>query len=170
MAQRSSRLRYSAPDRVRGTCFCLNGHGAVRRRARSQRFGNLADPNLVYPVGWGINDRTGVNRPKGRRDCVPRANQAGQVLGQIHSRAAIGQHLDLGQLIHNLRTNAGLSQRELADRMGTTQSVISRLKAGGGARNRINTLARVATALNRHLVLSFPVQAPDKLTDEVQVA
>jgi len=54
--------------------------------------------------------------------------------------------------------------------MGTTQSVISRLEEGGGARNRIDTLARVATALNRHLVLSFPAQVPDKLTDAVQVA
>lgn len=33
---------------------------------------------------------------------------------------------------------AGLSQRELAERMGTTQSVISRLEAGVGARNRIS--------------------------------
>lgn len=86
------------------------------------------------------------------------------------ARAGIGQDLDLGQLIYDLRTDAGLSQRELADRMGTTQSVISRLEEGGGARNRIDTLARVATALNRHLVLSFPAQVPDKLTDAVQVA
>lgn len=85
-------------------------------------------------------------------------------------RAGIEQDLDLGQLIYDLRTDAGLSQRELADRMGTTQSVISRLEEGGGARNRIDTLARVATALNRHLVLSFPAQVPDKLTDAVQVA
>lgn len=28
--------------------------------------------------------------------------------------------LDLGQLIYDLRTEAGLSQRELAERMGTT--------------------------------------------------
>jgi len=88
------------------------------------------------------------------------------------ARAGIGHDLDLGQLIYDLRTDAGLSQRELADRMGTTQSVISRLEEGGGARNRIDTLARVATALNlnRHLVLSFPVQVPEKLTDAVQVA
>jgi len=28
----------------------------------------------------------------------------------------------------------------------------------------------VATALDRHLVLSFPIEVPDKLTDAVQVA
>jgi ribosome-binding protein aMBF1 (putative translation factor) len=78
--------------------------------------------------------------------------------------------LALGQLIYDLRTEAGLSQRELAERMGTTQSVISRLEEGGGARNRIDTLARVATALDRHLVVSFPEQVPAKLKDAVQVA
>ena len=86
------------------------------------------------------------------------------------TRAGIEQDLALGQLIYDLRTAAGLSQRQLAERMGTTQSVISRLEEGGGARNRIDTLARVATALNRHLVLSFPEKLPANLKDAVQVA
>ena len=86
------------------------------------------------------------------------------------TRAGIEQDLALGQLIYDLRTEAALSQRELAERMGTTQSVISRLEEGGGARNRIDTLARVATALNRHLVVSFPEELPTDLKDAVQVA
>ena len=72
------------------------------------------------------------------------------------ARAGVEQDFALGQLIYDLRTEAGLSQRELAERMGTTQSVISRLEEGGGARNRIDTLARVATALDRHLTCPFP--------------
>jgi ribosome-binding protein aMBF1 (putative translation factor) len=86
------------------------------------------------------------------------------------TRADVEQDLALGQLIYDLRTEAGLSQRELAQRMGTTQSVISRLEEGGGARNRIDTLARVATALGRHLVVSFPEEVPAALKDAVQVA
>lgn len=86
------------------------------------------------------------------------------------TRTHIEQDLAMGQLIHDLRTAAGLTQRELASRMGTTQSVISRLEEGGGARNRIDTLARVATALGRHLVVSFPEHVPSDLTDGVQVA
>lgn len=85
-------------------------------------------------------------------------------------RAGVEQDLALGQLIYDLRTAAGLSQRALAERMGTTQSVISRLEEGGGARNRLDTLARVATALNRHLVVSFPEHLPTDLTDAIQVA
>lgn len=68
------------------------------------------------------------------------------------TRTAVEHDLALGQLIYDLRTETGLSQRELAERMSTTQSVISRLEEGGGARNRIDTLARVATALDRHLI------------------
>jgi transcriptional regulator with XRE-family HTH domain len=34
----------------------------------------------------------------------------------------------MGQLIYDLRTEAELSQRELAERMGATQSGISRLE------------------------------------------
>ncbi len=86
------------------------------------------------------------------------------------TRAGVEQDLALGQLIYDLRTEAGFSQRELAERMGTTQSVISRLEEGGGARNRIDTLARVATALDRHLIVSFPEKVPAKLKDAVQVA
>ena len=88
----------------------------------------------------------------------------------VATRAEVQQDLALGQLIYDLRAEAGLSQRELAERMGTTQSVISRLEEGGGARNRIDTLARVATALDRHLVVSFPEKVPAKLKDAVQVA
>ena len=85
-------------------------------------------------------------------------------------RVEVGHDLALGQLIYDLRTEAGLSQRALAERMGTTQSVISRLEEGGGAKNRLDTLARVATALDRHLVVSFPEKVPARLKDAVQVA
>jgi len=87
-----------------------------------------------------------------------------------NARAGIEQDLALGQLIYDLRTDAGLSQSALAKRMGTTQSVISRLEEGGGARNRLDTLARVAIALERHLVVSFPEKVPAHLKDAVQVA
>lgn len=88
----------------------------------------------------------------------------------VEARSEVEHDLALGQLIYDLRTGAGLSQREVAERMGTTQSVISRLEEGGGAKNRIDTLARVAEALGRHLIVSFPKKVPAELTDAVQVA
>ena len=58
-------------------------------------------------------------------------------------RAGVEQDLALGQLIYYLRTEAGLSQRELAEKMGTTQSII-RGSRSSGARHRTDTIARVA--------------------------
>lgn len=88
----------------------------------------------------------------------------------LDERIEIEQDFALGELIYNLRIEAGLTQRALAERMGTTQSVISRLEEGGGSRSRLDTLARAATALDRHLVVSFPVEVPAHIKDGVQVA
>jgi ribosome-binding protein aMBF1 (putative translation factor) len=53
---------------------------------------------------------------------------------------------EVGEHIHAAREAAGLSQRELARRMGTSQAAIDRLESGGvGA--TLTTLHRVATAL-----------------------
>jgi ribosome-binding protein aMBF1 (putative translation factor) len=54
---------------------------------------------------------------------------------------------EVGERIHAAREAAGLSQRELARRMGTSQAAIDRLESGGvGA--TLTTLQRVATALD----------------------
>jgi ribosome-binding protein aMBF1 (putative translation factor) len=65
-----------------------------------------------------------------------------------YDRAYAGARLaaEVGQRIHDAREAAGLSQRELARRMGTSQAAIDRLESGGvGA--TITTLQWVATAL-----------------------
>ena len=49
-------------------------------------------------------------------------------------------------LVHRLRTEAGLTQAELAARMGTTQSAIARME-GGGARPTLETLEHLAVAV-----------------------
>ena len=67
-------------------------------------------------------------------------------------RAVVEQDFALGQLIYDLRTEAGLSQRELAERMGTTQSAIARME-GGGTRPTLDTLENLAAAVGRELVV-----------------
>lgn len=57
---------------------------------------------------------------------------------------------EVGDRIRTAREAAGLSQRELAARMGTSQAAIARLEAGGvGA--TLTTLHRVAVALGLEL-------------------
>ena len=52
------------------------------------------------------------------------------------------------------RTAMGMSQRELADLCGTTQSAIARLERGGRP-PRIDTLLRIAEALDCELVVEL---------------
>lgn len=56
------------------------------------------------------------------------------------------------------RAERGLSQRELAERTGTTQSAIARLEAGGRP-PRIDTLLRIAGALECELVVQLRPRA-----------
>ena len=56
------------------------------------------------------------------------------------------------ELVHRLRTEAGLTQAELAGRMGTTQSAIARME-GGGTRPTLETLERLAGAVGQELVV-----------------
>jgi ribosome-binding protein aMBF1 (putative translation factor) len=53
--------------------------------------------------------------------------------------------------IYDMRTRAGLSQAELAERVGTTQSVISRLEDADYEGHSLNMLRRIARALNCRL-------------------
>jgi transcriptional regulator with XRE-family HTH domain len=71
-------------------------------------------------------------------------------------RPADGSNLSyqLGRLVRELRASAGLSQRELAERIGTTQSVIARLETGG-SKPSLTTLERVADAVGREVEVRF---------------
>jgi ribosome-binding protein aMBF1 (putative translation factor) len=61
---------------------------------------------------------------------------------------------ELGRQVRELREAHGLSQRELAERMHTTQSVVARLEAGG-SKPSLSTLERVANALGTSVDVRF---------------
>jgi transcriptional regulator with XRE-family HTH domain len=60
----------------------------------------------------------------------------------------------IGEEVRRLRSERGLSQQELAERMGVAQSVVARLEAGG-VEPRVSTLDRVAQALGVELAIHF---------------
>jgi transcriptional regulator with XRE-family HTH domain len=64
------------------------------------------------------------------------------------------QSYEIGRKVRELREARGLSQAELAQRMGSSQSVIARLELGG-AEPRFDTLQRVASALDLDLVVDL---------------
>jgi ribosome-binding protein aMBF1 (putative translation factor) len=61
----------------------------------------------------------------------------------------------LAELVYSLRTRAGLTQTELARRMGTTQSSIARIE-GGGSLPTLDMLSRLANATGSTLRLGAP--------------
>jgi ribosome-binding protein aMBF1 (putative translation factor) len=61
----------------------------------------------------------------------------------------------VAQLVYDARTEAGLSQKELAERIGTTQSVISRLEDADYEGHSLSMLSRIASALNREVKIDF---------------
>jgi ribosome-binding protein aMBF1 (putative translation factor) len=65
----------------------------------------------------------------------------------------------VAQLIYATRTKAGLSQADLAERIGTKQSVISRLEDADYEGHSLSMLQRIAAALGRSLEIRFPPRA-----------
>ena len=70
-------------------------------------------------------------------------------------RNAFRQQLEIAELIHQVRIEAGLSQRELASRVGTTASVICRLEDGEYDGHSMAMLRRVAKALGQRVEVRF---------------
>jgi ribosome-binding protein aMBF1 (putative translation factor) len=58
---------------------------------------------------------------------------------------------EVARTIYELREQAGLSQKELADRVDTTQSVISRLEDADYEGHSLSMLNRIAKALNQRV-------------------
>lgn len=61
---------------------------------------------------------------------------------------------EVSRLIRRLREEAGLTQGDLADRVGTTQSVISRLESDAYAGHSLSMLYRIGAALDRTIVVT----------------
>jgi ribosome-binding protein aMBF1 (putative translation factor) len=62
---------------------------------------------------------------------------------------------DVARKIYDLRTKAGLTQKELAAHVGTTPSVISRLEDADYDGHSLATLRRIASALDKRLEIRF---------------
>ena len=64
-------------------------------------------------------------------------------------------NLQLAQMIYDARTRAGLSQRQLADLVGSKQPVIARLENADYEGHSLTMLQRIASALEHRLDVRF---------------
>ena len=61
----------------------------------------------------------------------------------------------VARLIYDLRTHARLTQKELAEKVGTTVSVICRLEDADYEGHSLSMLRRIASALNKEIEIRF---------------
>ncbi len=76
----------------------------------------------------------------------------------VDVQAAIAQariNFHVAQMIYDARAKAGLSQRQLAELVGTKQPVIARLEDADYEGHSLTMLQRIAEALNQRLEIRF---------------
>jgi DNA-binding XRE family transcriptional regulator len=62
---------------------------------------------------------------------------------------------EIARSIHNLRENAGLTQKRLAQLVGTTPSVISRLEDSTYQGHSLTMIKRIAAVVNKRVEIRF---------------
>jgi transcriptional regulator with XRE-family HTH domain len=64
-------------------------------------------------------------------------------------------HAEMAKLLYDLRTKAGLTQRQMAKKVGTTASAICRLEDADYEGHSLSMLRRIASALGKRVEIRF---------------
>jgi ribosome-binding protein aMBF1 (putative translation factor) len=76
----------------------------------------------------------------------------------------------IAQIIYEARTNAGLTQQQLAEQIGTKQSVIARLEDAEYEGHSLSMIQKIARALNQRLEVNLIPIAPEDTNVEQRSA
>ncbi|MFQ5490092.1 MAG: helix-turn-helix transcriptional regulator [Phycisphaerae bacterium] len=85
------------------------------------------------------------------------------VEGDADQENTYQEHLanaEIARKLHDLRRKVGLSQRELAERVGTSASVICRLERADYQGHSLSMLQRIAAALDKRVEIRFVAVKP----------
>lgn len=77
------------------------------------------------------------------------------------------EQMMVAQMIYDARMEAGLTQKELADLIGTKQSVISRLEDADYEGYSLHMLNKIAAALHKQIEIRF-VSSPANKSQQLQ--
>ena len=100
--------------------------------------------------------------PVGSSAAEAAGRRARHSVGYQEARGRLAPYEQLARIVIRRRMDLGLTQEELAERMGTSHSAISRVESGRH-RASVATLERLAQALGVRFVIGFetgPVEAP----------
>ena len=92
--------------------------------------------------------------PVGTPTTLARRNRAERSASYRKEQQRVAEFERIARLVIKYRAELNLTQKELADRVGTSHSAISRIE-GGQHKTNIDTLVRIAHALNQRLVIGF---------------
>lgn len=101
-----------------------------------------------------VVDMTRTQSPVGSSARDARARRARRSEPYRAERARVGEYHAIAKLVVHRRTILGVSQRELAQRVGTSETAISRLESGRHATN-VRTLRRLFEALGVRLIVGY---------------
>lgn len=114
----------------------------TRAPGRVRKIGNIDAMSQTGPVGHTSTEASGR-----------RARRSEEYRRELER---LRPYEDIARQVIALRMSHDLSQRELADRTGTTKSAISRLESGQHAPT-VATLEKIASAFGGHLEIKFQV-------------
>ena len=98
-----------------------------------------------------------MGRTKNFADVIRAETAADPALAEAMENESF--NADIAMKVYDLRKEAGLTQKELADRIGTRQSVISRLEDADYGGHSLAVLKRIARALGKDLRVEFHARA-----------
>lgn len=106
----------------------------------------------VSPIGSPVGEAPG--------------RRARRSAGYREARARLAPYEQLARIVIRRRMDLGLTQEELAARMGTSHSAISRIESGQHSTS-VQTLQRLAAALEMRFVMGFEHGPPEKPVREL---
>lgn len=113
----------------------------------------------------------GGRRSNARKDASPvgvthragSSRRAGRSAAYREELARLAPYERLARIVIGRRQALGLTQRQLAERVGTSHSVISRIESGQHPTS-VTTLQRLAAGFETHLVVGFSDE-PEAIVD-----
>lgn len=96
------------------------------------------------------------------------ARRAARSAAYRAENARVGEYHGIAKLVVQRRAVLGISQRELASRVGTSEPAISRIESGRHATN-VRTLRRVFKALGGRLVVGYELAGTSRTRELVAV-